>query len=658
MRSSNLRAVAGVVVLVLAALALGWTSRLLGLGDIPRLPSDLLEALRLGSIDRVIVLRTVIVTLWLCWSIAMVSTIAVVLTRGRPDGPLHRMFFIGVLVLGIGTAAPASAESTAFSTEAETRSSDLGASDPDLLSALTVGSSLVAAGLGWAASRWWSEQRRRSAGSVVSERTGSLLATIRRYDIDVVASAAHAARDLPSASPVFVRTHDGRFLAPTDDLANDHEPWRPVSSRLMEVDETDVRDLRDGDDCLVVHVGNTQAGELWCDLERAGSLHIDPSRPESESVVRAISTALARSPIAPNVAILTDRDPSGPRSTTEFEESTVRALRSVCPVVRVGDVVDRSATASVVRDEPLDEQVGVRWTGANWELTPLGIPIVPVALDRAEAETLSECFENLTECEWRPTTAETTSSSRSRRGFMVAVLGPPEVIGPFGRRVQFERSKSRELVVWLALHPLIQRRSLARDAMWPVAIKDATFSNITADVRRSMTLADAPPEGEQWLGITLNDDLPLHDLVECDMDLLRSAIADTRSEPEVHGTRLLRDALELVRGMPFAGTSYGWPDAISLETDAALLVVRAATMLADMYEEEGDVEGAYWALARGLVAVPGHEDLVVQRMRLHSKRGDSNALRREWDAYQRTLVLDDGRMLEASSKVRDFAREF
>ena len=47
----------------------------------------------------------------------------------------------------------------------------------------------------------------------------------------------------------------------------------------------------------------------------------------------------------------------------------------------------------------------------------------------------------------------------------------------------------------------------------------------------------------------------------------------------------------------------------------------------------------------------GQEDLVLLRMRLHSQRGDTKALQREWENYQRSLILDDGHVLEASPKI-------
>ena len=57
--------------------------------------------------------------------------------------------------------------------------------------------------------------------------------------------------------------------------------------------------------------------------------------------------------------------------------------------------------------------------------------------------------------------------------------------------------------------------------------------------------------------------------------------------------------------------------------------------------EAEDMDGVYWATGKGLLAVPGHEDLVAQRMRLHADRQDQSALRAEWQGYCRALANDE-----------------
>lgn len=656
MRGRRFRSLLGVIWLLLAGVVPALLGGLPFDRELRAVPLDLLDAAGPGRVDQSLVVRTAAVILWLCWLVGLLSTIVAVTTKGDSSGCRGRLVVVGMLVLGLSPATAVGAESSTINSPEEIVSNQSESSDHRSLAPGTVVSSLVAGGLGWMASRWWMERRRGRTTEGTDEFRDSLLSSIRRYDIEIVASAADAVSNLEGSSPVFLRAHDGRIRATTNEASTAHLPWKRIGARVVEIDENEVAIPEERSDRLIVHVGNTEAGEIWCDLQRSGSLSVDPSRPESDDIVRALATSLAMSPVAPNVAVLVDDEPAGPRSSSDFDVSTTRRLAEVGPVVRVGSTVDECGTASVVLSPPTEDEVGLRWSGERWELAPLGVPITPVSLRRSDAGQLEKNIEALTEREWRSTSSEIDRLVNDRSRFLVSVLGPPEVIDPRGRRVRFERSKSRELVVWLALHPSIQKRSLARDAMWPVAIKDATFSNITADVRRSMTLASPPPPDEQWLGITLSDELPLHESVECDVDVVRQAVQATRAEPEVHGPRLLREALELVRGMPFAGTSYGWSDAISLETDAALLVVRAATMLADMCEQECDYDGAYWASARGLLAVPSHEDLVLLRMRLHWKRGDAKALQREWESYRRSLILDDGHVLEASLKIREFVR--
>jgi hypothetical protein len=93
--------------------------------------------------------------------------------------------------------------------------------------------------------------------------------------------------------------------------------------------------------------------------------------------------------------------------------------------------------------------------------------------------------------------------------------------------------------------------------------------------------------------------------------------------------------------VPFESSLYLWSDSTGLASEAAVLVVRAAQLLAEMCAEAGDIDGVYWATGKGLLAVPGHEDLVAQRMRLHGERQDQSALRAEWQGYCRAVANDD-----------------
>ena len=52
-------------------------------------------------------------------------------------------------------------------------------------------------------------------------------------------------------------------------------------------------------------------------------------------------------------------------------------------------------------------------------------------------------------------------------------------------------------------------------------MRDATFANVVSEARRAMARLVEPPAGEEWLGRTLTDVLPLHPLVVSDVDLVR-----------------------------------------------------------------------------------------------------------------------------------------
>jgi hypothetical protein len=225
--------------------------------------------------------------------------------------------------------------------------------------------------------------------------------------------------------------------------------------------------------------------------------------------------------------------------------------------------------------------------------------------------------------------------------FVVRVMGRPSVEHVEHGEVTFERSRSEELVAWLALHPERRRRTAARSEMWSTPVKDSTFSNIASDVRRTLTAFELPPEGEQWLSVTFNDELPLHQRIVTDVSLLERCLEHVRRHPDDDGKDVLMSVLEFVRGCPFDGSRYLWRDGTGLATDIAMLIVRAAMLCAELALESGDSEIVYRSTAKGLCAVPGHDGLVSIRMRQHAESGDRASLVAEWESYCRSLTTDD-----------------
>jgi two-component SAPR family response regulator len=237
------------------------------------------------------------------------------------------------------------------------------------------------------------------------------------------------------------------------------------------------------------------------------------------------------------------------------------------------------------------------------------------------------------------------------------VLGQVGVQSTAGEPVGFERSKAQELVVWLSQHRRRPTRASARTALWALAVRDATFSNVVSDARRAMAKVVAPCVGQEWIGRTMNEDLPLHDLVVSDTELLAERVAAARGLDAADAVAVLRPGVALINGMPFAGTSYLWPDAEGTTSALVLLATSAATELASHYLAIGDVDGVFWATGQGLKVLAGHEELIALRMRAHAHRGDLAGVRGEWESYERALNADTWAAAEPSPKLVALRRE-
>jgi hypothetical protein len=176
-------------------------------------------------------------------------------------------------------------------------------------------------------------------------------------------------------------------------------------------------------------------------------------------------------------------------------------------------------------------------------------------------------------------------------------------------------------------------------------VRDTTFANVVSDARRTLARLVAPATGEEWIGRTLTDDLPLHPLVITDADVLADRLRAARGLAPADAIDTLRPALALVRDIPFAGSGYLWPDTEGVTSELILLVTSAAAVLAGHSLGLGDVAGVFWATGQGLKVLPGHEELISLRMRAYGRTGDLAGVRHEWESYERVLnaeVWSDG----------------
>jgi hypothetical protein len=223
---------------------------------------------------------------------------------------------------------------------------------------------------------------------------------------------------------------------------------------------------------------------------------------------------------------------------------------------------------------------------------------------------------------------------------VVGLLGGVEVHARTGEPGSFERSKTVELIAWLTTHRDRATRSGARTALWDLDVRDATFANVVSEARRALARLVMPPEGEEWVARTLTEQLPVHDLVVTDADLVEDRLAHARVQPPAQAIETLRPAVELIRDMPFAGTGYLWPDAEGITSNLVLLAITATAEFAGHALSIGDADGVFWATGKGLRVLPGHEELIALRMQAHARSGDLAGVRSEWESYERVLVAD------------------
>ena len=219
---------------------------------------------------------------------------------------------------------------------------------------------------------------------------------------------------------------------------------------------------------------------------------------------------------------------------------------------------------------------------------------------------------------------------------LVQVLGPVTVLHARGHLETDRRNQLTEIAAFIALHPGLDHTHLD-DAKWPGA------RNLT-NTRNS-----AISKLRRWLGTAADgtDHLPdatagyrLHPDVRSDWDLWLALLP---GGPAGASTQVLADALELIKGQPFAGgnkRTYAWAERDKQEMISA--IGDAAHELARRALVDGDAILARQAAAAGLQADPGSELLWRDALRAEWLAGDLAGLNSTAD-----------RLIELASKLGD-----
>jgi hypothetical protein len=275
-------------------------------------------------------------------------------------------------------------------------------------------------------------------------------------------------------------------------------------------------------------------------------------------------------------------------------------------------------------------------TENGWVLLPTATPLRVFGVSEHESSAVDAIFFDVD----RPLISTPPSAASVVKEWTICVrlLGPVGVHTKGGDDIKFEKSKALELLAWISTHRERPTRVAARTALWEMSVQDATFNNIVSDLRRG--LARSMSDNDEMLLRTFSDKLALQDTVITDAEILHNAVDNAVSKMDASAILGLRSALMLVRDLPFAGSSYLWPDTEGITSNLVLTAITASVMLAEHYLLEDDIDGVFWATGQGLKVLRGHEELIALRMKAFAARGDFAGIASEWALYQRTVNRD------------------
>jgi DNA-binding SARP family transcriptional activator len=210
----------------------------------------------------------------------------------------------------------------------------------------------------------------------------------------------------------------------------------------------------------------------------------------------------------------------------------------------------------------------------------------------------------------------------------VCVLGHIELRGV----PRIQRAKALELIVYLALHPAGADPERLWEALWPERPLLRPTLHSAASAARAH-LGDAP-DGTPYLPLAREGLYRLSPLISLDWTRFQT-LTQLANQDDSRAIPALRQALELVRGIPLEGTTpgdYEWAFAHRTEMESA--IGDAAEQLAAKYLDQGNHNDAIWAARRGLLASPYDERLYRQLMRAAYDAGNAPGV----DAIMRELL--------------------
>jgi DNA-binding SARP family transcriptional activator len=216
----------------------------------------------------------------------------------------------------------------------------------------------------------------------------------------------------------------------------------------------------------------------------------------------------------------------------------------------------------------------------------------------------------------------------------VQVLGRVQLHGV--RKI--ERSKSIELIVYLALHPQGVDGDHLWEALWPE--KPLVPGTLHTTVTTARTGLGRAPDKTRYLPDARDGLYRLSEAVGLDWARFQ-ALAGRGQAGGPDAPVVLRQALELVRGTPLespVSRSYEW--AVVHRTEMETVIAEVAERLGLLCLDAEDPEQANWAARRGLAASPYDERLYRVLMRSAHAAGNPAGVEAVWQELLAVLGAD------------------
>jgi DNA-binding SARP family transcriptional activator len=244
--------------------------------------------------------------------------------------------------------------------------------------------------------------------------------------------------------------------------------------------------------------------------------------------------------------------------------------------------------------------------------------------------------------------------SAEPRPVNVRLFGPMR-IDALGTEVRSGlRTKARELLSYLLLHPAGTTTDQIVDALWPDVDPQRgveRFRTTLGNLRSSLKLVSGQPDAAavQWTGTHYRIQV---DLFDCDTWQFQAALdRATREDDPAAQAAALEEAVACHRGDLLEGSGAIWVE--PSREDLRRRTIDALVRLAELHQEADNTEAALHAIERAITLDPHAEDLYRRAMRLYAHLGRPDGVRRTLRHLENRLEELDVDLDEVTSRLAE-----